>query len=71
MKPSRLAEKLESRLGLLNASDGGRVTATIAKMSLVTILVSIKHFGNAWDCKQYLGTCQCILKDTSKTAFES
>ena len=49
MKPSRLAEKLESRLGLLNAIDGGRVTATIAKMSLVTILVSIKHFGNAWD----------------------
>ena len=49
LKPSRLAEKLESRLWLLNASGSGRVTATVAKMSLVTILVNVKHSGNAWD----------------------
>ena len=30
MKPSGLARKLESRLGLLSASNSGRVTATIA-----------------------------------------
>ena len=72
MKPSRLAEKLESRLWLLNASGSGRVTATVAKMSLVTILVKCKAL---WEClglkNSTLAPVNVSLIDTSKTAFES